>query len=218
MEKQRRIFYILMFLPLPVTLISLVFLPDQIPAHYGSDNQVTRWGSKYETLIFPVVTIIFGLFMLEISKFSANQEKAGEDNEKVSITAGIFSLLIFNAMTGYFLYTDFNKIEDLSSVPIDIYQLIFVLLGIFMIVIGNMMPKLQMNSAIGLRTHWSMKNEIMWEKSQRFGRTSSIIAGILLILACCFTKGFACFMWFIGVLILYLLINVFYTYKVAKKY
>ena len=120
MEKQRRIFYILMFLPLPVTLISLVFLPDQIPAHYGSDNQVTRWGSKYETLIFPVVTIIFGLFMLEISKFSANQEKAGEDNEKVSITAGIFSLLIFNAMTGYFLYTDFNKIEDLSSVPIDI--------------------------------------------------------------------------------------------------
>ena len=158
MEKQRRIFYILMFLPLPVTLISLVFLPDQIPAHYGSDNQVTRWGSKYETLIFPVVTIIFGLFMLEISKFSANQEKAGEDNEKVSITAGIFSLLIFNAMTGYFLYTDFNKIEDLSSVPIDIYQLIFVLLGIFMIVIGNMMPKLQMNSAIGLRTHWSMKN------------------------------------------------------------
>ena len=47
MKIQKTIFYILMFLPLPVTLISLVFLPDQIPAHYGSDNQVTRWGSKY---------------------------------------------------------------------------------------------------------------------------------------------------------------------------
>ena len=63
MKIQKTIFYILMFLPLPVTLISLVFLPDQIPAHYGSDNQVTRWGSKYETLLFPVVTIIFGLFI-----------------------------------------------------------------------------------------------------------------------------------------------------------
>lgn len=75
MKIQKTIFYILMFLPLPVTLISLVFLPDQIPAHYGSDNQVTRWGSKYETLLFPVVTIIFGLFMLGISKFSSEQEK-----------------------------------------------------------------------------------------------------------------------------------------------
>ncbi len=52
MKKQRTIFYILMFLPAPVTLVSLLFLPDQIPAHYGFDNQVTRWGSKYETLIF----------------------------------------------------------------------------------------------------------------------------------------------------------------------
>ena len=46
MKKQRTIFYILMFLPAPVTLVSLLFLPDQIPAHYGFDNQVTRWGSK----------------------------------------------------------------------------------------------------------------------------------------------------------------------------
>ena len=113
MKIQKTIFYILMFLPLPVTLISLVFLPDQIPAHYGSDNQVTRWGSKYETLLFPVVTIIFGLFMLGISKFSSEQEKNVKNNEKICIVAGIFSLLIFNVMTGYFLYTDFNKVENL---------------------------------------------------------------------------------------------------------
>ena len=33
---------------------------DQIPAHYGADNQVDRWGSKYESLIFPLLTILFG--------------------------------------------------------------------------------------------------------------------------------------------------------------
>ena len=69
---QKTIFYILMFLPLPVTLISLVFLPDQIPAHYGLYYQVTRWGRKYETLIFPLMNLILGLFMLGISKYSAN--------------------------------------------------------------------------------------------------------------------------------------------------
>ena len=145
MKMQKKIFHILMFLPVPVTLISLVFLPDQIPAHYGSDNLVTRWGSKYETLLFPIFTIIFGLFMMGISKFSSSQEKNGKNNEKICIVAGIFSLLIFNVMTGYFLYTDFNKVENLSTVPVDLSQLIFILLGIFMIVFGNIMPKIRMN-------------------------------------------------------------------------
>lgn len=218
MKAQRTVFYILMFLPVPVTLVSLLFLPDQIPAHYGFDNQVTRWGSKYETLIFPAITIIFGLIMLGCSKFSSNEEKTGENNEKACITAGIFSLLIFNAMTGYFLYTDFNKVENLSSVPVDIFQIIFILLGIFMIVIGSIMPKLQMNSVIGLRTHWSMKNEIIWKKSQRFGGIVFIIAGILVILVCCFTKGIACYLWWMGILLVSLLVDIYYTYKAAKKH
>lgn len=52
-----RIYYVIMFLPLIVTLAALPFLPEQIPAHYGFDNKVNRWGSKYEALLFPIVTI-----------------------------------------------------------------------------------------------------------------------------------------------------------------
>ncbi len=39
---------VLMFLPLVITLMILPHLPNQIPAHYGFDGQVDRWGSKYE--------------------------------------------------------------------------------------------------------------------------------------------------------------------------
>ena len=49
MKKKKIIFYSLMFLPLIVVLIALHFLPERIPAHYDFNNQVTRWGSKYET-------------------------------------------------------------------------------------------------------------------------------------------------------------------------
>lgn len=51
MKKKMVVFYSLMFLPLVVVLIALQFLPELIPAHYDMNNQVTRWGSKYETLI-----------------------------------------------------------------------------------------------------------------------------------------------------------------------
>lgn len=74
MKKKKIIFYSLMFLPLIVVLIALPFLPERIPAHYDFNNQVTRWGSKYETLIFPVITVLFGYFMLGMAKSSSKQK------------------------------------------------------------------------------------------------------------------------------------------------
>ena len=52
MKRSSKVLYaVLMALPLVVTLIVLGFLPDQVPAHYGPDFQVDRWGSKYELLL-----------------------------------------------------------------------------------------------------------------------------------------------------------------------
>lgn len=218
MKKKKVIFYSLMFLPLAVVLIALQFLPEQIPAHYDMNNQVTRWGSKYETLIFPVITILFGYFMLGMSKFSAKQEENGSNNENVCIVAGIVSLALFNAMTGYFLYADFNSIENLSSIALDINQLLFGLLGVAMIILGNIMPKLRMNSVVGLRTVWSMKNETTWKKSQRFGGISFIVGGFIIIIACFLTKGFSCFWWTMGIVTLLLIVDTYYTYTLSKKY
>ena len=119
MKRRKMILYILMLLPLVVTAAALPFLPDEIPAHYGADNQVTRWGSKYETLVFPAITIIFGLVMLGIGKYAAKQEREGDNNEKLSLLAGIMGLVIFNAMTLYFLAVAsgiFLTISGISSV------------------------------------------------------------------------------------------------------
>lgn len=216
--KNKKIFYFLMFLPLLVVLISLKFLPDQIPAHYGISGEVDRWGSKYETLIFPGVTIIFGIIMLIITKYASKQEKGGNNNQKIGIITGILLLLLFNIMTFYFLYTDFNKVENLASVPIDPSQLIFISLGVIIMILGNIMPKVKMNSMIGLRTTWSMKNEITWKKSQRFGGISFIIIGILIIITNLFFHPPISILLSLIILVASLPFDIYYTYKVAKKY
>ena len=207
-----------MFLPLIVVLIALQFLPEQIPAHYDWNHQVTRWGSKYETLIFPVITILFGYFMLGMAKLSSKQEENGNNNKNVCIVAGIVSLALFNAMTGYFLYADFHSIENLSEVALDMNQLLFGLLGVAMIIFGNIMPKLRMNAIAGLRTVWSMKNETTWKKSQHFGGISLIAAGAVIIIVCILTKGFSCFWWTMGIVAIFLVVDTCYTYTLSKKY
>ena len=218
MKKKKIVFYTLMFLPLIVALIALQFLSEQIPAHYDLNNQVTRWGSKYETLIFPVITVVFGYVMLGTAKFSSKNEENGSNNENVCIIAGMVSLALFNAMTGYFLYADFNSIENLSSIALDINQLLFGLLGVSMIILGSIMPKLRMNAVVGLRTVWSMKNETTWKKSQRFGGISFIAGGAIIITVCFLTKGFTCFWWTMGVITILLVVDTYYTYRLSKKY
>ena len=156
--------------------------------------------------------------MLGMAKFSAKQEENGSNNENVCIVVGIVSLALFNAMTGYFLYADFNSIENLSSIALDINQLLFGLLGVAMIILGNIMPKLRMNSVVGLRTVWSMKNETTWKKSQRFGGISFIVGGFIIIIACFLTKGFSCFWWTMGIVTLQLIVDTYYTYTLSKKY
>ncbi len=218
MKTKKIILWILTLLPLAVTLAALPFLPDQIPAHYDFNNQVTRWGSKYETLVFPALTLASSLIMLILVKFYSKTEENGTNNVQVCLTAGILSALVFDGMTVYFLYVDFCQLENLTLAPVDINQVVFGLLAVFMIVIGNVMPKVRMNSMLGLRTVWSMKNETTWKKSQRFGGLSFIIGGTAMLLACLFARGLACLMWSTGILMVIVIADVAYSWHVACKF
>ncbi len=216
MKTKKTVYYILMYLPLVITLIVLPNLPEKIPAHYGFDNQVDRWGSKYEALLFPVISILMGYFLLGMAKLAKKAEEHGENNKNVTIIVGILVLILFNALNVYSLYTSFSKVENLSFVSLDIGQLAFGIIGMLMIVTGNIMPKLRMNSMIGLRTHWSMKNEVTWKKCQHIGGISFIIGGIIIIGICIAMKGTPCLLSVLGVWAILIVIDVFLTYRIAK--
>lgn len=217
MNTKKILYYILMFLPLLAVIIALPFLPEKIPAHYGLDGQVTRWGSKYETLLFPGTTILFGAFILSMAKIAAKQEGAGQNNSKITIVSGIAVLALFNALTGYALYADFHKVQDLAAVPVDLTQMVFGILGVLMLIVGNIMPKVKMNSVIGLRTPWSRKNEIIWKKCQRFAGISSMTAGVLILAVSLLTKSTTCWIASIAILFVQALIDAYYSYRTAKK-
>lgn len=217
MKAKKTAYYILMYLPLAIVLIALPYLPEKIPAHYGLDNQVDRWGSKYEALLFPAITLLLGYFTLMMAKLAEKQEKYGKNNKRVTLIMGAFVLILFNALNVYSLYASFHKIENLSSVSLDLGQLIFGIIGVLMIVTGNIMPKLRMNSVIGLRTHWSMKNEVTWKKCQHIGGISFIVGGIMIIGICIAMRGTPCLLSVSGVWAILIITDVFLTYRVAKK-
>ena len=91
-------------------------------------------------------------------------------------------------------------------------------MGLGLVITGCFMPKLGRNSLIGLRTSWSMKNEITWEKNQRFAGISFIVCGALSVVAGLFLEELAAMFIVLGLLIIDTVICVIYSYKIAKKY
>ena len=55
--------------------------------------------------------------------------------------------------------------------------------GIAFVICGNIMPKSDRNEAFGLRTPWSLSNDEVWRKSQRFGGYAMIASGVLTVVA-----------------------------------
>ena len=216
MKGRKIVYFILMFLPLVATLVLLPLFPEQIPAHYGADGLVTRWGSKWELIILPAATLLMAGFFPLVAKLVRAAEPDGKNNEKVLLVSGCATLLLFNVMTGYFLYTAYHQLENLSEFPVDINRIVFVALGIVLIIVGNVMPKARMNSLCGLRTPWSMKNEVTWKKCQRFGGISFIVAGAAMAVVSLLTHGWSCFAWAMGILLIVAVVDVIYTYRVAK--
>ena len=219
MKAKKTIYFLLMFLPLLITVFALPFLPESIPAHYNFAGEIDRWGSKYETLIFPLCTIGMGAFMLWMAKIAAKSEEGGKNNEKIVFYTGMGISVWFTIIHCHSLYKAFTAAKSMSyAYETDINQLLCIILGLSMVIIGNFMPKLRNNGVMGLRTPWSMKNDTTWKKSQIFGGISFMVSGTLIAVLGIFLDGYFAMCIALGIIIICTVVCTIYTYKIAKKY
>lgn len=174
------VFGVLTLLPLVISAIAVFwFLPDTIPAHYGASGQVDRWGSKYESFILPGIVLPFGLFMLGMVKLASRQEAAGKKSRLAVAICGVVSLLVFNGLNIFFLYTSWTQVEKLWEVPDLGLRALFVVLAVVLIVLGAAMPYAKQNLLFGVRTKGTLENETVWRKSQKFGGKLFLGAGVV---------------------------------------
>ncbi|MCL2786153.1 MAG: DUF1648 domain-containing protein [Methanomassiliicoccaceae archaeon] len=93
--------YVTSFIPMVMALIMFPSLPDPMPAHFGLSGDVTRWGSRYEIFLLPVISAVMGVFMAYVTKFSAKKDDhAGWMMFLVSMVTSV----IFIAVTAFILY------------------------------------------------------------------------------------------------------------------
>lgn len=185
------IFVASLLLPYVLVGFFLPFLPDQIPMHYNSHGEMDRIGSKYEMLILPALFTIVGAAMYLLAR--SQRKKQEYRNENVIVIVSIFMqisytvMVLFNLLVGLNFSSPIAQPAD-SDQPAETWlttvtlKLTVIVIGILLIVMGNIMPKSSRNKSFGLRTTWSLKNDRVWQQSQRFGGYSGILCGFLMVM------------------------------------
>ena len=173
----RTLFYILMGLPLLATLAALLVMPAEIPAHYDAAGNITRWGSKYEMLLLPLITLLMGGFLLKVSRWSGRQH---QENRTAVVAIGCGALLVFNVMTVVFLVKAYRIAVQGTGLELSVSRILFGVTGLLLVCLGNVMPKIRRNGWCGVRTAWTMENDENWRRSQIVGGGVMMAAGLVL--------------------------------------
>ena len=216
--KAKHVIYAMMLLSIITAAVIIAFMPDSIPTHYGMNGEADRYESKYESMILPAINIIMGLFFVIVAKSAIKKGFGGI--ARTVYYSGIAVLIMFYAMEVYFLY----KACTLASSTLDpdpgmnfLYKLTIIGLGAVFCVAGNIMPKGTLNGVSGLRTPWSMKNDRVWQKSQRAGGVILLICGFICIAAGIFMSGIPCFIALCVILAAALAASAVASYIIYKK-
>lgn len=218
MRNRRILTYVLAFLPLIITAIVLPMLPDQIPAHYGFNGNVTRFGSKYEMLILPIITIGMIFFWRKMEKISLKDKINGQQNAKVLFWGNIVMTLTFTILTIWFLYLSYTQAENINDSGLDGMKILSIGLSISWIILGIFLPKCRQNMIVGIRTKWTLASESVWHKTHWMGGRILIVTGIISSLLCLLVfDGMTGLFFSLGVLIVSTILITIYSRHVYKR-
>ena len=106
--------------------------------------------------------------------------------------------------------------QDYGS-SFSIMTLINGMTALLFLVIGNILPKIGMNSVIGIRTHWAMESEDAWNYTQRQGGRLMVLASLVMLL-CCFMPGWQPMVLYWSALLAAVLGSVWISWKYARDH
>jgi uncharacterized membrane protein len=173
-------------IPLAIlNLIALILvtlgLPEVVPIHMNLAGEIDGYGSRWFIPIVGMVTAIVAIICksyIPLTKSDLNIEIGDKIISAVTIFLIAISWIpVFLAMTS----VNLSLISSQNSPHIDMISYVGIIMGILFVFIGFNMKKIKPNWIIGIRTPWTLKNKIVWEKTHKLGSHTSMIGGFVLL-------------------------------------
>lgn len=184
MLKKHKVFFILSclvtLLPILPGLLLWSKLPEQMATHFSFSGEPNGYSSK----LFAVVGLY--LFVFAVQCITAVITSADPKNQRLSGKVFCMILCICPAVSlacGASVYG-----AALGGLSIATPGIMFFLLGLMFVVMGNYLPKCRQNYTVGIKVPWTLNNEENWDRTHRFAGKVFVTGGLVLVIGA-FVQG-----------------------------
>ena len=195
---------IVILIPILIGLLLWDRLPDEIPFHWNIKGEVDNWVSK-SVAIFALPAFLLAMQWLCVIATSADPKKHNHTAKQLTLVfwlvpalSVVLSAVMYASALGTVVHVD---------------AIMYILLGLMFIVIGNYMPKCKQSYTIGIRIPWTLNSEENWNKTHRFAGLVLVVCGFLVMLC-----GFFNLIWLaISSFAVMALLPIIYSFILYKK-
>lgn len=146
-------------------------LPDVVPTHWGISGEADGWGRKWPSVfILPGMGLFIWLLMNVLPRL-------GPRREHIERAEDTWWLLV-NVIMLFILFMTIVMLAPALGWPVDVGRLIVAGVGLLFVAIGNFLPRIRSNWWMGIRTPWTMDNEMVWRETHRVGGLTMVIGGL----------------------------------------
>lgn len=151
-------------------------LPEQMASHWNEQDQVDGYMSRFWGIfLLPLMTI--GLTLLFFAIPSIDPLKSN-----IAGFRGTFNLFILFFLVFMLFVHGLTLAWNLGYTGFKFSSALLPALGLLFILTGFMIRKAKRNYFIGIRTPWTLANEVVWDKTHALGSKLFIAAGMLTFL------------------------------------
>lgn len=204
---------------LPIILIILIpfiylafiwnVLPEQVPIHWNANGEIDGWGSKATLLIIPFILPVLNYVILSLVPKIDPKQKI-EATSKKFYNIKLLLTLFMSILALFILYS--SKSQSFTNPNI-----IIMLIGLLYVILGNYMKTIKTNYFIGIRTPWTLENDIVWKKTHKLAGKYWFIGGLLVILLGFILEPKPNMVSFIIITTIITIIPVVYSYVIFKQ-
>lgn len=158
-----------------LSLLAIPYLPNEVAIHWNVAGEPDGFMSKWwGALLFPILFTGIVALIVFLPKVDPRKENYEKFEKVYRIFLHVFVLFLFSIHVVTLAYN--------IGIPVQVDVVVPIGVGMLFIVLGNYMPKIKPNYFIGIRTPWTLENEVVWQKTHRVGGKVFVIMGVLIML------------------------------------
>lgn len=158
--------------PMAIGLLMWNRMPDVVAIHFGSDNVPNGWSSK-GFAVFGLPLFLLGIQLL--CSFATLLDPKKENIDKKHVRRILWFVPILSLVCCSAIYA------AAVGKKVDIETIVYLLVGITFIIIGNYMHKLKQNYTIGIKLPWTLASEENWNRTHRLASWLWVLGGFFCI-------------------------------------